>query len=495
MIRALLSVFLAVALCAPIVAGGQAPKEGSAGTIRVDTNLVIVDVVVTDANQNPVHNLTAADFGLREDGQAQTIKSFEEHTAGKQYAGNEAAKVHQAAPLQRVDPGVFTNDSPIPANGPLNIILLDKLNTPLADQAYCVDQLLEYINSAPAGTRIAILSLTSSQLFLLQGFTTDRELLRAALSSKNTTMRTSLFLEFDNAVRGDTGVIATGGGPKYRYRLQLTMQALNQLCRYLVQLPGRKNLLWLSTSFPISMLPMGTDNLFAHNQIAVYPITTHGLLVDPHWDVEAGGDGADTQALSDSVKSTGLSDAYNNWAATDLANPTGGKAFLTNDLKENMARAIEAGSNYYTLTYSPTSHDWNGRYRKIELQLARQGLTLAYRRGYYAIDPNAPGQPNRQNTHNTQPVPHSAMRTAMVRGSPEPAEIRFEASVRPSIADAELTLAQGNQGNPKVKGPYRRYSIHYFAHQRDIECPADRGGVRILAMWSLSPASTMQAAF
>lgn len=308
-------------------------------------------------------------------------------------------------------------------------------------------------------------------------------MLRAALSSKNAAPRTSLYLDYfdqsDNGLQGDTGVIATGGGPKYGYRLQLTMEALNQIGRYLVQLPGRKNLLWFSASFPISMLPMGTDNLFAHNQIAVYPITAHGLLTNPRWDGKVAWGGSDTRAIEESNKKTALGYAYNKWAATDLADPTGGKAFLNNDLKGNMAWAIEAGSNYYTLTYSPTSKDWNGQYRRIQLQLARQGLTLAYRRGYYATDPNAPGQFSQQKTVISQPILHSALRSAMVRGSPEPAEIRFEMSVRPSIADAELALAPGNQGNPKVKGPYRRYTIHYIAHQRDIQCPAGPGGANI----------------
>jgi VWFA-related protein len=350
MIGAFPRVFLSIALCAPIVAAGQASDQGAAPTIRVDTNLVIVNVVVTDANQNPVHNLTAADFDLREDGQAQTIKTFERHTANEEHTADEAAKVPQPPTLHKLDSGVFTNDSPVPANGPLNIVLLDKLNTPEVDQAYCVDQLSEYLKGAPAGTRIAILSLTSSQLFLLQGFTADPELLRAALSSKNAAPRTSLYLDYfdqsDNGLQGDTGVIATGGGPKYGYRLQLTMEALHQIGRYLVQLPGRKNLLWFSASFPISMLPMGTDNLFAHNQIAVYPITAHGLLTNPRWDGKVAWGGSDTRAIEESNKKTALGDAYNKWAATDLADPTGGKAFLNNDLKGNMARAIEAGSNY-----------------------------------------------------------------------------------------------------------------------------------------------------
>jgi hypothetical protein len=218
-------------------------------------------------------------------------------------------------------------------------------------------------------------------------------------------------------------------------------------------------------------------NLLAHNQIAVYPIDARGLVGDSWFDAANPGPrtvSASNAGLSNSVQKTATSAAAQEWAMTDIADPTGGQAFMnTNDLKGAVAQAIDAGSNYYTLTYSPTSHKWNGQYRKIQLQLDRQGLALSYRRGYYATDPNASVHHTKQKTGSAEPAPYSAMRAAMVYGGPEPTEIRFEAGVRPTIADSEFALAPGNQGNPKLKGPYRRYSVHYIAHQRDIDCPSN----------------------
>jgi len=64
-------------------------------------------------------------------------------------------------------------------------------------------------------------------------------------------------------------------------------------------LPGRKNVLWFSGSFPISILPDGdlqnpfavvadsedefreTTDLLARSQAAVYPIDARGLMVAP----------------------------------------------------------------------------------------------------------------------------------------------------------------------------------------------------------------------
>ena len=68
-----------------------------------------------------------------------------------------------------------------------------------------------------------------------------------------------------------------------------------------------------------------------------------------------------------------------------MAEHTGGRAFLdTNGLAEAVTKAVDQGSNYYTITYSPTDPKDDGSFRKIQLKLQQQGLNLDYRRGYYA---------------------------------------------------------------------------------------------------------------
>src|ERR1035437_986684 len=131
----------------PGMMAGQTSPEHPAATLRTYTNLVIVDVVVTDAHQHPIHHLSANDFTLLEDGHAQTIKVFEEHAA---------CETAKPASAPKADPGVFSNDLPVASAGPLNIILLDKLNTPVKDQAYVNSQLIDYLKKSHRGTRTAI---------------------------------------------------------------------------------------------------------------------------------------------------------------------------------------------------------------------------------------------------------------------------------------------------------------------------------------------------
>ena len=123
---------------------------------------------MTDTRHNPIHNLTAADFKVLEDGQPQAIKTLEEH-----HSWDAAAPLPQ---VPRFPPGTFTNYTNAPLSGALNILLLDTLNTPMSAQADVRSQVLQYLKQMRPGTRMAIFGLTS-RLILLQGFASDPGLL------------------------------------------------------------------------------------------------------------------------------------------------------------------------------------------------------------------------------------------------------------------------------------------------------------------------------
>src|ERR1035438_5264461 len=63
--------FFWLLFCIPTVVSGQSAQEQPAATLRTFSSLVVVDVVVTDAHQNPVHQLTTNDFTVLEDGPRQ----------------------------------------------------------------------------------------------------------------------------------------------------------------------------------------------------------------------------------------------------------------------------------------------------------------------------------------------------------------------------------------------------------------------------------------
>src|SRR5580704_14206502 len=96
----------------------QQPSESQSAspayTLHTRSNLVVEDVIVTDGNHNPVHNLKASDFTVIEDGSPQHIRSFEEHTTT-------STTPARTITMPRTAPGIFTNFSPAPQDGPVNI--------------------------------------------------------------------------------------------------------------------------------------------------------------------------------------------------------------------------------------------------------------------------------------------------------------------------------------------------------------------------------------
>ncbi|MEO6807431.1 MAG: VWA domain-containing protein [Edaphobacter sp.] len=488
------------------------PSSSSLPTLHASTQLVVVDVVVTDKNRKPVHGLKASDFTLTEENAPQTIKHFEEHTALT------AADATKFPAMPTMPPGIFTNFTPEPVNGAVNVLLFDVLNTPVTAQQYVRQQLLAYLNSAAPGTRIAIFGLTT-HLIILQGFTTDPAVLKAIASKRFG--KTSPLLQ--DAVGGsgiqnsqaddmeDMGLPADivanvrqfeteTQSNQVQLRVKYTLDAMNQLARYLSSIPGRKNLIWFSGSFPISILPdtsikdpfvvvansesefRDTVNLFARSQVAVYPVDARGLVTSPVDSAATTRNygrnpGRMTQDLNKFAGDT--ADEHN--TMDQMAEGTGGRAFYnTNGLSQAIASALDEGSNFYTLTYTPANPDRDGKFRKIKVQSARKGVSLTYRRGYYADDPDkAPShlksQP-KQSTVTDAAVTSSAantqqsMRAAMMRGSPTPSDIVMKVGVYPTVkpAQSEDKPAAGNVLTEKTRGPFRSYNITYAINPTDI---------------------------
>jgi VWFA-related protein len=475
----------------------------------------VVDVVVTDSSHKPVHGLKASYFALTENGAPQTLRSFEEHGVATVPAQPEAPP----------PAGIFTNKPLVPPGGAVNILLLDSLNTPISDQSYLHQQLLSYLKSAKPGARTAIFGL-SDHLVLLQGFNDDPAVLRDLIthtSPAGSTVRTDqagsgiqqsaadtfedsqdpLFAELAaNLHQWD----AQQQSVELQSRAKLTMDAFNQLAQFLSAIPGRKNLLWFSASFPLSVLPDTTDNQvtdpdtpandnflnafapqadasgefrqtldrLSRRQIAVYPIDVRGVQQSPLFDASTtrnytGSRGA-KRFSSDQNQFVNDNNAESS-TMTSLAAATGGHAYIeTNDLARAVKDSIDQGSNFYSLSYSPTDSKLDGKLRRIKVQLPHSGYTLSYRQGYYADPPDSirtnslfsASATAASNDPATASIRNNLL-LAMARGAPQPTDILFRVGVVPipTTGDPEQTVAPNNSPTPKGHGPWRRYSVNY----------------------------------
>jgi VWFA-related protein len=493
---------------------------------RAKVPVVLVDVVVTDRNGEPVRDLQKEDFQIFEEGQPQTIASFEEH------------KGTAAQAMPSLPPNIYTN---YPTGGPadsLNIVLLDTLNTPLSDQSKVYLQLASFLKSVPAGSHIAMFTLSSS-LQMVEGFTSDAPTLLAALKRKaashpqpstlfgigpveNVDSQINQQLSATGAGEPSAGIASEEKLQQFqnqtqnvqdRLRMTLTLQALQGLANYLTGVRGRKNVIWFSDSFPLSIVPgkgvqnyesgsaeeaefHKTVNMLAAAQVAIYPIAAEGLdqkivsnesrvksvptdsvrtvgdqqisdVTAPAWD-------GDQAAGEQDERDYARQDAHH---ATmyKVATDTGGEAFFnTNGLKQALTRVISDGAHYYTISYSPTDKQEDGRYRPIEVKLLKGDYHLAYRHGYFAEE--AAGKKkkdkgrkkDKDKNKNKDKVQEESdpLRPLMISGIPDATQIVYEMRVLP-LPPAPPGSKQA-PAKDKRNGPLTRYGINFAVLLKDL---------------------------
>ena len=515
---------------APVIA--QAPQTSPSDTtptIKAETRAVIVDVVVTKGRDEPVIALKKEDFQVMEDGKPQTILSFEEHSVTP-------TKPIQLPPMP---PNVFTNVPDAPPAEALNVLLLDGLNTPRQDQAFVRDQIIQFLKNTPAATPIALFTL-SDKLHLVQGFNGSRAQLLAAIEDKKTGLspqKTYVSREpqddLDDQEHIATMQMMLGGfgrttagvtnaqfaqaqlrGFDSELKTEMTIEALQNLARYLAKIPGRKNLVWFATQFPLQFFPSmnakGTwdtgvlnngmkevADLLTVSRVAIYPVGAHGMDTRDWMESQnpgAGGTPASGGSLMGNLKQQDAESESNIAAMTELAAETGGEMIHnTNDLAMATTRAIQNGSHYYTLSYSPTNKKMDGQLRAIQLKLAAGGkYKLSYRHGYYAYDDTTPRPKRNTNAMiaaasaaNPGPATVDALKTAppallplMQHGSPSSTQILYGLRIVP--ANPQPAAGTPHAGaNPNLTGDLTRYTLDFMIRWTDVHLEELSSGAHI----------------
>ncbi len=353
--------------------------------VRVTARLVEVDVVALDKSSRAVTGLAAEDFALLEDGRPQAIRFFSASapTSTPVRAPAQAPTLADGKPLP---PDTYSNRA-VPSSAPPGVtaILIDALNTSYTNQAYARDRLVEFLRKLTPGDRLALYALGSHGLRLLHGFTDDpSELVRLLTDTRDW-----------SSWLGDSPL--TVPDHVFYSRAPETLRALAAIADHLAQIPGRKNLLWLSATFPVLFSNWVTrgpvqfafaDELghlarhFSNAGMALYPVDARGLV--PDWSYNA--------QLASHVRFRSLFTRMNPVKTSIegmqiLAANTGGRAFYnSNDLETSFRRAVEDARSVYVLGYAPPAQDWDGRFRRIEVTVNRPETALLHRRGYFATD-------------------------------------------------------------------------------------------------------------
>ena len=470
-------------------------------TFRTQANLVLLDVVVT-GKDGPASGLHRGQFHLFEDGKQQEISVFEEHTKDEVAAGK--------APVQ-LPPHVYGNFPDFNITGAANVLLLDALNTPLSEQLYVRQEMIKYLRNIPPGTRIAVFVL-SSQLRMIQGLTANAEVISQIISN-NGSLRKEGKGEKEGPAAGasdDSGLEAWQSALRNMHefeddhnpapgdiKIDMTLAALKELAQYLSVIPGRKNLIWFAGSIPLVVDPVATlqssgltdrpyfsesrriADMLTAARISVYPIDATALMpMQINGAPFTGSPGSMPRGLraplAESRDQVVRTIGQHSGAMFQIAQDTGGEAFVdSNDLKGAVVRAIDHGSHYYTIGYTPTVNKYDGSFREIKLSVDGD-YRAAYRRGYYA-DAATTTAANLE--AETAVVEH-----ASEFGAPPFSQILFQVRVLPSndpaVKDAKLTPGPAGDKAKDLKGPVIRYVLDFAVDPHSFTFTTTPDGVR-----------------
>jgi VWFA-related protein len=409
------TVILGAVVAAGSLSSASPTAQQPQSVFRSRLNIVSVDVIVRDKSGAVVRNLTASDFEVREDGRPQEIKnfSFEEITdkgvkpveSADLLAGVEERLAEESKRGSSVTPAATKAvEAPVPmtsdmlAGRRLITILFDVSSMQPEDVQRAVDSANKYVEQQMSPADLVAVATVGSTLSVLTDFTADRAKVASALntiastdgtSTATATASTAATDEAAAAATDDTTVADTAELDMFNNDVRL--RALKTLAEALSSIEQKKSILYFSAGMQRS----GQDNQVelrsainaaVRANVAIYAVDTRGLQA-----VVPGGDARQASGRGQSLfNGRGVQQQFDQLASsqdtlTSLAADTGGRAFTdTNDFGEAFSRVQRDMSAYYLLGYSSTNATKDGRFRRIQVRVKRDGFRVEARAGYYA---------------------------------------------------------------------------------------------------------------
>lgn len=367
------------------IAGAQslAPSQP-----RSTNRTVVVDVVVRN-KEGAVAGLTKDDFTLLDKGKAQDILSF---TATPRRDAN--AKLSPPSP--QVGSNRITRRGETVQSA--TIILYDRLNTPVADQAFIRAQVLQALTSLKDTDLFGFYSLGRT-LSAVHDFTEDPgPLLHAAARMSANPPQPA---PNDPAEQAAQHALEEALQPVQQvdnvFRVAETGRAFQSIARHLSGLPGRKSVIWITRTFPLTF---GADYnrrneldkelsaptvVLQEENVALFPINPGGVGrgFNDRSTPDTPTEGRLMPNSNASISDTGaISDNSN---LDNIASGTGGLAFYNiNDILPKVRVAIEDADLTYTLAYSPESKMLDGKLHNLGVKVKASGVTARFRKQYLA---------------------------------------------------------------------------------------------------------------
>ena len=406
----------------------------SQDVVRITTELVQTDVVVTDRDDQIISDLKLGDFEVLENGKKQELQFMEFISV------SEPGRIEGSANVPRIA-GVDNTVPTDPTAADLRRVIgfvVDDVTIPSEDMSRVRTMLLDFVNNKMRNGDLVAIIRTVGGRGLLEQFTGDRQILERAVNELGVRTVpphlaftgaepgriTSTPAPFGDATASDTLNAALNNGEfegpaegtNQIPRSMLGLSVANQVVDSLRQIPGRKNLVLVSGGLPMFDLSRTgaiiadvtqvfrqlTDNA-TRSGVVVNTMDVRGLkttgAVAAFRDTPAksalgggtfaGGDenpnfgrGMDTERLGDRSLTEQLT-------LRILASMTGGVSVVnTNNFAEGLEKVLKRSRGYYRLAFRP-SEKFDNKFHKLDVKVRRSGVQVYSGEGYVARDDHA----------------------------------------------------------------------------------------------------------
>lgn len=407
--------------------------------VRISTDLIQIDVTVTDKNGKAVSGLGLDDFEVFENGEKQKLSAA--HFMTKSVGG--AVVSGASAPAKPSANQVGGSQAQIKPESVRRTvaIVVDDFTMSFASVYYVRVALRRFVEQQMQSGDLVAIIRTSGSVGALQQFTSDKRVLLAAIDSIRWQPMTSdvealhptgqtpqevseRFVTESNPVAERTGQDSSGRLSNMKPHESITqtkardftdlknanpiqegiyaqasLGTMKYIIRGMSELPGRKLMMLFSDGFEIGRDSAKTRSSDAaealedladfanRSSVVVYTYDTRGLksmsiqASDSAYEVIDGHREQKMQLRLEKFKEKQDGLIY-------LAKQTGGQALLdSNDLNGGIQRSLDEQSGYYLLAYVPAAENFDPdkrKFNKLEVKVARPGLKVAYRSGFFS---------------------------------------------------------------------------------------------------------------
>jgi len=364
------------------------------GAITSTSEVVRIDIQVTDKNGKTVKGLKPEQFTITDDGKAQKITNFSfEDIEGIQTASDQDL----SAPLVvDVDPprGAPTaNVETETRDRRMLVIYFDESSMEPDDMIRAHDAAAKFVKTAMQKADLVAVIAYGTQLSIWENFTNDHDALIKAIDKLSPNVNSELAANDTDSIAQDTQAAFSADDTEFNtFNTDAKLEAMEGLANILSAIPGRKSVI----DFTGGITQTGEENRTelraatdAANRadVSFYSVDARGLFATP-----PGGDVTSAAATGSSLFSGAAvyaqTDARNDSRDTlsTLSSDTGGRAFYDlGDIADALPQIQADNMGYYLASYTlppGTKHD--GSWHQIRVKVNAPGTKVKSRDGYYA---------------------------------------------------------------------------------------------------------------